>query len=216
MSLFLGDLKENQTVHFMWSSNDSNGASIDRSVNGEVRVYKNNEVTQTTVGVTDTEAFDGLSGVHACTIDTSGAFYVRQNNYSVILDASTIDGQIVNAVLANFSIENRSVVEIIGVAGSGLTALGGMSDPMKAEVRTEASGVLFLDQVAELDVVPDENSPMGDKINFVFEASKNKFTQTKDIAGSGTQRLHKNDNSTVFGTAPITDDGTIFTRGKIT
>ena len=34
-------------------------------------------------------------------------FYVTGSNYTVVLEAATIDGQVVNAVLAHFSIENR-------------------------------------------------------------------------------------------------------------
>ncbi len=109
MSLYLGDFPEDATVHHIWSTNDAAGASITRAVNGTVSVYKDNGVTQSVAGVTDTEDFDGLTGIHALTIDTSAdAFYAKGANYTVVLSAATIDGQTVNAVLAHFSIENRS------------------------------------------------------------------------------------------------------------
>ena len=86
MPAYLGDFVEDSTLHFLWSTNGQNGASITRSTNGEVRVYKANGVGQSTAGVTDTEDFDGLTGVHACTIDLSAdAFYAVANNYSVVL-----------------------------------------------------------------------------------------------------------------------------------
>lgn len=110
---YLGDFTDQQTVHFIWDTNDSAGASITRATDGEVRVYKDNGITQTTTGVTDTEDFDGLTGIHACTIATTDAFYVTGSNYTVVLSAATIDGQTVNATLAHFSIENRD-----GSAGS--------------------------------------------------------------------------------------------------
>ncbi len=108
---YLGDFVEDAALHFMWSTNDSNGASITRSTNGEVRVYKDNGVSQSTAGVTDTEDFDSLTGVHVCTIDLSAdAFYAVGANYTIVLQGATIDGQTVNAVLAHFSIENRSAL----------------------------------------------------------------------------------------------------------
>lgn len=105
---WLGNYKEDDIVHFLWPTNAADGASITRAIDGEVRVYKDNGVAQTVVGITDTEDFDGLVGVHACTIDLdSDAFYAIGADYSVVLQGATIDSKVVNAVLAHFSIENR-------------------------------------------------------------------------------------------------------------
>jgi hypothetical protein len=109
MTVYLGDFAEDATLHFIWSSYNSSGASVTRSTNGTVSVYKDNGTTQSTAGVTDTEDFDTLTGIHACTIDLSAdAFYAVGSNYTVVLSAATIDSQTVNAVLAHFSIENRT------------------------------------------------------------------------------------------------------------
>lgn len=108
MAAYLGDFIEDDVVHFLWSTNSATGASITRATDGTVSVYKDNGTTQSTAGVTDTEDFDSLTGIHACTIDLSAdAFYATGANYSVVLSGATIDGQTVNAVLAHFSIENR-------------------------------------------------------------------------------------------------------------
>lgn len=105
---YLGDYNEDDTVYFLWSSNDLAGASITRATDGTISVYKDNGTTQSTAGITDTEDFDSLTGIHACTIDLSAdAFYATGADYAVVLSAATIDGQTVNAVLAHFSIENR-------------------------------------------------------------------------------------------------------------
>lgn len=101
----LGDLKEDDTIDFTW---DTNGVAP--STAGDIRVYKNNsgaEVTAPT-GITDTRSFDGLVGVHQCTIDLSVSdFYASQANYSVVLVGAVVNGQTVNVVLATFSIENK-------------------------------------------------------------------------------------------------------------
>lgn len=104
--IYHGDFLPGATIHFLWSTNGANGASITRGTNGTVSVYKNNGTTQTTTGVTDTEDFDGLTGVHACTIATTDSFYTP-GNYSVVLSGASIDSQTVNAVIGHFSIANR-------------------------------------------------------------------------------------------------------------
>lgn len=109
MSRYLGDYRAGQTVRFLWSTSGADGASITRATNGTISVYKDNGVTQTTIGVTDTEDFDALTGVHAVAIATTDAFYVAGADYAVVLSAAVIDGKAVNAVLGMFSIENRAL-----------------------------------------------------------------------------------------------------------
>jgi len=105
---YLGDYKEDSTLYFCWDTNDRYGASITRATNGTVKVYKDDGANESTAGITDTEDFDSLTGVHNCKIDLSAdAFYATGHDYSVVLAGATIDGQTVNAVLAMFSIENR-------------------------------------------------------------------------------------------------------------
>ena len=106
--MYLGDFKEDSTLYFCWNTNDKDGASITRATNGTISVYKDDNVTQSTAGITDTEDFDGLTGVHNCKIDLSAdAFYATSHDYTVVLSGAVIDGETVNAVLATFSIENR-------------------------------------------------------------------------------------------------------------
>ncbi|MCJ7692766.1 MAG: hypothetical protein MUO22_05065 [Sedimentisphaerales bacterium] len=105
---YLGDFKEDSTVYFYWDTNDKNGGSITRATNGSIRVYKDDGTVENTVGITDTEDFDSLTGIHSCKIDlSSDAFYSKGYDYSLVLAGATIDGESVNAVLAMFSIENR-------------------------------------------------------------------------------------------------------------
>ena len=137
---WLGNYKEDEILRFLWSTNAANGSSITRAVNGEVRVYKDNGVGQSTVGITDTEDFDGLTGIHACTIDLSAdTFYATGADYSVVLQGATIDGQVVNAVLAHFSIENRfdgvdEIGELISAAKNMISFIG-LDDGGKMKIR---------------------------------------------------------------------------------
>ncbi len=115
-TLYLGDYSEDATLSFLWDTNDSNGASITRATDGTVQVYKDGGVGQSVAGVTDTEDFDGLTGVHLCQIDLNAdAFYATGSDYNIVLNGAVIDTQTVNATLATFSIENRSGVNIQNV-----------------------------------------------------------------------------------------------------
>ena len=109
---YRGDFNLGATVRFMWNTFAIAGESITRASNGTISVYKNGNTAQSTAGVTDTEDFDGLTGVHYVAIDTSadGTFYSTGSDFSVVLSGATVDGKSINAVLAEFSIENRSAL----------------------------------------------------------------------------------------------------------
>lgn len=96
----------------MWNSNAVAGESITLAVNGTVSAYKDGGVTQSTTGVTLTEDFDGLTGVHLVAVDTSadGTFYSAGSDFEVVLSGATIDGKAINATLFSFSLENRSAL----------------------------------------------------------------------------------------------------------
>lgn len=202
--MYLGDYAEDGTLHFIWSSNDAVGASITRATDGTVSVYKDNGVTQSVAGITDTEDFDSLTGIHACTIDLSAdAFYATGSNYSVVLSASTIDGQTVNAVLANFSIENR--FDQIGAGGASLTDLGGMSTAMKAEVNAEADTALSdydsptrAEATSDKDAIITEVNANETKIDTIDTNVDAILVDTAEIgvAGAGLTTLSTFDSTT--------------------
>lgn len=142
---YLGDFAEDATVRFLWSTNDAGGASITRATNGTVSVYKDNGVSQSTAGVTDTEDFDSLTGIHSCVIDTSAdPFYATGADYVVVLSGATIDGQTVNAVLAQFSIENRYDVAS-AVSGAVGSVTGNVGGNVAGSVASVAAGVTLAD-----------------------------------------------------------------------
>jgi len=108
MGFYLGDFKEDSTLYFCWGTNNKDGASVTRATDGAIKVYKDDGTAEGTAGITDTEDFDSLTGVHNCKIDLSAdAFYAKGHDYSVVLVGAVIDGETVNAVLATFSIESR-------------------------------------------------------------------------------------------------------------
>lgn len=124
----LGDRRVNTIVDFKWNTSATGGASITRSTDGSIRIYKNNSTTErsSSSGITDSEDFDGLTGVHHLRIDLSDdadpGFYAAGNDYFVVLQGAVIDTQSVNYCFAHFSIENRNpqvdVTKFGGTAGT--------------------------------------------------------------------------------------------------
>jgi len=103
----LGNIAADQTLNFLFPTNNGDGAAIAPTTAGTVSVYKDNDTTQTTTGVTYTPSFDGLAGVNLVSLVTSDAFYAGGHDYAVVLSGAVIDGETVNTVLAEFSIEHR-------------------------------------------------------------------------------------------------------------
>lgn len=110
MSKYYGDFLPGATVRIPFNTNAGNGASITRSANGTVKIYKAAGTTERTSanGVTDVKDFDTITGRHYVSIDLSdnsdAGFYAPGQEYSVAIDAMTIDGQTVNAWIGSFSI----------------------------------------------------------------------------------------------------------------
>jgi len=105
--MYLGDIQEDESVTFWWSSNDSNGASQNPSGYGSYKVDRDDGTDCTGSSVSSSNA-DPDVGIHRVTIDTSdSANFATGHDYTVWIDGATIDSQTVNAALATFSIENR-------------------------------------------------------------------------------------------------------------
>lgn len=108
MGPYAGDFSLDQTVRLMFDTNDAAGGATGLDTAGTVSVYKDGSTTQSTAGVTVTNNFDGVTGIHLVEIDTSAStFYVVGADYHVVLAGGDIDGETINAVLGSFSIENR-------------------------------------------------------------------------------------------------------------
>lgn len=162
----LGNVSAGQTVNLPWNTNGADGASITRGTDGSIRIYKDNSVTQraSSSGITDSEDFDSLTGLHLVTIDLSdnadAGFYAAGHDYFVVIQGAVIDGKTVNACLGTFSIENRastatvsaaSIRSAVGLASANLdTQLGGIdskttnlpSDPADESLIIAAVGAI--------------------------------------------------------------------------
>jgi hypothetical protein len=142
MSQILGDFKSGSTVRFMWNTNALDGSAITRGTNGTIRVYKDGGTTElVSPAVTDTEDFDGLTGVHLCEINISNATsYPVGHDYFVVLPGAVIDGKTVNACLAKFSIENQAEVDFLRANHAIADTFGEVAE--LADVATAIQGAI--------------------------------------------------------------------------
>jgi hypothetical protein len=165
---YKGDFPVNGMVDFKWNTAGANGTSITRGTNGSIRIYKNNSTTERTsaAGITDTEDFDTLTGVHHLRIDlsdnTDAGFYAAGNEYQVVLQGAVIDSQTVNAVIAEFSIERAGgALALLKDATFGLAQLESLVDDLESRLTATRAG--YLDNLsagpaatqASVDVIDD-------------------------------------------------------------
>lgn len=115
MASFYPNVQVDATFVQMWNTTDADGASITRSTDGTINVYKDTATTGVTTGVVDIEDFNSLTGVHQVTVDTSSDsdYYSLGSVFHIILEGATIDTETVNHWLGSFSIG-----ELIGVGST--------------------------------------------------------------------------------------------------
>ncbi len=111
----IGNIVANSTISIPFNTFDSNGASVTVTdlVAGDVHIHKDAGLTQRTssVGITVSVDYDGITGNHLVTIDTSddthAGFYAVGSDYDVRLEGITVNAQTLNVWIGKFSIENR-------------------------------------------------------------------------------------------------------------
>lgn len=133
---YYGDFAEDDTVliPFNTFSSDDPSASctITDLVDADLKVHKDGSTDEiATDGATITINFDGVTGNHLVTIDTSAdAAYATGSEYAVRMEGTTIDGATVNAWIGAFSIERAGGV--LALLKAGTTVQGNCNDALIA------------------------------------------------------------------------------------
>lgn len=120
MSSYLGDYAPDETVFVYFDSFTSAGASVTLTglAAADIEIYRGSSMTQRasdngyTLLDTDGIDLDARTGIHGFSIDLSdnsdAGFYRPGEDYNIIVDAVTIDGNTVRFVSRTFSIMNRA------------------------------------------------------------------------------------------------------------
>lgn len=107
--MWIGEFDTGAIVDFKFSTRSSSGPKSLTS--GTVSVYKGNDTSQSTSGVTLTADFDSVVGLNHVRIDLSsdGTFYATASDFQVVITAGTVDGiSVVGEVVGHFTIRNRA------------------------------------------------------------------------------------------------------------
>jgi len=154
-NLYYGNVQVGGTVSFTFPTNDANGASVTATNTSDVRVYKDADLTQTTLGITTSVDFDGVTGVHHVEIDTSSSssFYTEGSIFHVVIVDWTVASQTVSHTVGTFSLgqivgvdaaasDNADVVSLVNRA---LNLLGDSPIVSMAELnpRAESANLIY-------------------------------------------------------------------------
>ena len=110
MSKYIGDYSKNDTITFMFTTyRPSTGAPFLLAGTPVVSVYKDNNLTQDTAGVTLTTNYDGVTGLNFVSIATTGAFYVDGSSYECVITTGTVDSvSVVGSCVGRFTMRDQA------------------------------------------------------------------------------------------------------------
>ncbi len=136
----LGDIATSQVLYFHFTTRQFSTGTPITAASLVVSVYKDDNTTESTAGITTTytTGFDSRVGLVSVKVDTSsdGTFYAAGHDFSVVITAGTADSvSIIGEVVGYFSIQNRSalrpatagrtlVVDSAGLADANTVKLG--------------------------------------------------------------------------------------------
>src|SRR4030042_1782140 len=143
---FLGVYSADSTVYLFWNSFGASDESITMTglLASDIEIYKNGSMTQRTsdsgytlLNTTGTD-LDGATGCHGISIDladnSDAGFFAVGNDYMVMINSITVNGQTVRFCGGTFSIQNRANVNGVGdyavtltIRTTGGTPLSGVS-----------------------------------------------------------------------------------------
>jgi hypothetical protein len=110
MSKYIGDFSKNDTITFMFTTfRPSTGAPFLLAGTPVVSVYKDNNLTQDTAGVTLTTNYDGVTGLNFVSVSTSTAFYVDGSSYECVITTGTVDSvSVVGSCVGRFTMRDQA------------------------------------------------------------------------------------------------------------
>lgn len=148
-----GDVPSGTVLYIPFATYDGAGASV--TMTGfavtDIEIYKNGSTTQRasdngyTLLDTDGTDFDGITGIHGFSVDTSdnstAGFYAVGSQYFVVVSSVTVSGQTVNFIAATFRI--RAAETVAGTPAVDVTVLGGLTSNGNKLARFMAGCTIF-------------------------------------------------------------------------
>lgn len=156
---YFGDFPEDATVYIPFNtfSSDDPSASVTITdlVDGDLKVHKDGSTDEiVTDGATITINFDGVTGNHVATIDTSAdAAYATGSEYLVRMEGVTVDGATINAWIGSFSIERAGgVIALLKLIQAAVITNAAGADVAADIIAVKAETALIVADTGELQV----------------------------------------------------------------
>ena len=112
MSKYLGDFSASSVIDFKFTTfRPSTGAPFTLAGTPAVSVYKDNDITQSTAGVTLTVDFDGVTGLHHVRITTASdaTFYANDGEFECVITTGTVDAvSVVGSCVGRFTLRSQA------------------------------------------------------------------------------------------------------------
>ena len=112
MSKYLGDFSASSVIDFKFTTfRPSTGAPFTLAGTPAVSVYKDNDITQSTAGVTLTVDFDGVTGLHHVRITTASdaTFYANGGEFECVITTGTVDAvSVVGSCVGRFTLRSQA------------------------------------------------------------------------------------------------------------
>ncbi len=144
MSKHLGDYDASAVIYGKFStSQPSTGASFLLGGTPALSVYKDNNATESTSGVTLTANFDSRTGLNHFAIDTSsdGSFYSAGSFFDVVITTGTVDGvDVTGQVVASFTIRKNSSLKPATAGRTLVVDSAGLADATAVKLGPSGSG----------------------------------------------------------------------------
>lgn len=135
-------------------------------------------------------------------IDMQAGADISNDVWNVMLPGSYAIGT------AGYILGNLTLAEIADAVWSA-SLPAAYTLPQAGARMLQAYNALDVDADAELSTVPPANATKLQKLAFLYMMARNKLTQT-----ASTQSIFKSDDATMVGSSAVSDDGTLFTRGR--
>lgn len=125
---YVGSRVPGSTIRKRFAFTDNTGAVVQLTGSPAVAVYKDAETAESTVGVTLTVDFDGVTGLNLLEIDTTDAFYTAGSDFDAVITSGTADGvSVVGYIPVSFSLATAAIggggIDAAALAPSALGAI---------------------------------------------------------------------------------------------
>ncbi len=223
MISYFGDFAEDDTVNIPFNTFDSNDPSasvtITNLADADIHVHKDGSTTQAvTDGATVVIDFDGITGNHMITIDTSAhAYYATGSEYSVRIEGTTVDAGTINAWVGSFSIERAGgVLAVTKLIQAAVITNAAGTDVAADIIAVKAETALI---VADTDLIDDGTSGLAkiatDVAAVLVDTGTTLDTKLNDVQGAtfssatdSLEALRNRGDSAWTGSATTSNAGT--------